>query len=34
MTAETLAEVRGLDPEHLGELTTANACRLFGLALS
>jgi TatD DNase family protein len=34
MTAETLAEVRGLDPEQLGELTTANACRLFGLALS
>ena len=34
MTAETLAEVRGLDPAQLGELTTANACRLFGLALT
>lgn len=34
MTAETLAEVRGLDPAQLGELTTANACALFGLSLT
>ncbi len=33
MTAETLAEVRCLDLEQLGELTTANACGLFGLSL-
>lgn len=33
MTAETLAEVRCLGLEQLGELTTANACGLFGLSL-
>ncbi|HBH54235.1 MAG TPA: hydrolase TatD [Planctomycetaceae bacterium] len=34
MTAETLAEVLGLDLEQVGELTTINANRLFALSLA
>jgi len=34
MTAETLAETIGLAAEQVGELTTANASRLFGLPLA
>ena len=33
-TAAFLAELRGVDAEHLGALTTANACALFGLGES
>ena len=33
LTAATIAELRGMDPERLGEATTGNAARLFRLAV-